>query len=58
MARKSKFKIGMEVTSLLNPLKVFEVLSILKNELIVCDKSTGLEYTAKKYLFKPVEVEN
>ena len=55
MARQSKFKIGMYVTSVMNPAEVYEVISILKNELIVRAKGNNREYTCRKFLFNPLE---
>lgn len=57
MARMSKFKIGMDVKSVMNPEEVFEVISILRNDLVVRAKSNGEEYTARKNLFRLLEKE-
>lgn len=54
MSRESKFKVGMKVKSIINPVATYEVIEVLRNELKVkCldEGFTDLQFSCKKSLF-------
>ena len=55
MANKSKFKVGMEVKSILNDTETYEVIEVLKNDLKVRTTKTNIEYQCRKSLFEVIE---
>ena len=54
MARKSKFKVGQEVEGIFNKYEKYNVVEILKNELIVSPVGSNKKYRCKKIIFEVI----
>lgn len=57
MARESKFKEGMKVKSILNKYEEYEVIEVLRNELVVSPLSNNERYRCRKALFEIINTE-
>jgi hypothetical protein len=52
MVRESKFKKGMKVKSVLNKHEEYEIVEVLRNDLVVRAESCNEKYRCRKGMFE------